>query len=71
MTDFPKPPFARQKKIPMPGRDAEMDPRPDYGETSYRGSGRLAGRRAIVTGAIPASARRWPSPLPARAPTCW
>ncbi|WP_298956465.1 SDR family oxidoreductase [uncultured Methylobacterium sp.] len=50
MTDFPKPPFARQKKIPMPGRDAEMDPRPDYGETSYRGSGRLAGRRAIITG---------------------
>ncbi|MEH3144776.1 MAG: SDR family oxidoreductase [Methylobacterium frigidaeris] len=50
MTEFPKPPFDRQKPIPMPGRDAEMDPRPDYGEASYRGSGRLAGRRAIITG---------------------
>jgi NAD(P)-dependent dehydrogenase (short-subunit alcohol dehydrogenase family) len=27
-----------------------MDPRPDHGETSYRGSGRLAGRKALVTG---------------------
>lgn len=34
----------------MPGRDAEMDPRPDDGETRYKGSGRLAGRKAIVTG---------------------
>jgi len=50
MTDFPKPPFERQKLIPMPGRDDEMDPRPDYGETSYKGSGRLADRKAIITG---------------------
>ena len=50
MTDFPKPPFERQKLIPMPGRDAEMDPRPDYGETRYKGSGRLTGRKAIITG---------------------
>ncbi len=50
MTDFPKPPFERQKLIPMPGRDAEMDPRPDYGETSYKGSGRLSDRKAIITG---------------------
>jgi len=50
MTDFPKPPFERQKLIPMPGRDAEMDPRPDYGETSYKGSGRLTDRKAIITG---------------------
>jgi NAD(P)-dependent dehydrogenase (short-subunit alcohol dehydrogenase family) len=28
-----------------------MDPRPDHGETSYRGSGRLAGRKALITGA--------------------
>ena len=27
-----------------------MDPKPDHGETSYRGSGRLAGRRALITG---------------------
>ncbi|ACA15397.1 short-chain dehydrogenase/reductase SDR [Methylobacterium sp. 4-46] len=51
MIDFPKPPFSRQKPIPMPGRDAEMDPRPDYGEGHYRGSGRLADRKAIITGA--------------------
>lgn len=51
MTDFPKPPFERQKLIPMPGRDAEMDPRPDYGETRYKGSGRLSDRKAIITGA--------------------
>ncbi|AWN47750.1 NAD(P)-dependent oxidoreductase [Methylobacterium terrae] len=50
MTDFPKPPFARQKPIPMPGRDADMDPRPDYGETRYKGSGRLSDRKAIITG---------------------
>ncbi|GJD64196.1 SDR family oxidoreductase [Methylobacterium frigidaeris] len=50
MTDFPKPPFERQKPIPMPGRDADMDPRPDYGETRYKGSGRLADRKAIITG---------------------
>ncbi len=50
MPDFPKPPFERQTPIPVPGRDAEMDPRPDYGETRYRGSGRLSDRKAIVTG---------------------
>jgi NAD(P)-dependent dehydrogenase (short-subunit alcohol dehydrogenase family) len=27
-----------------------MDPKPDHGETSYRGSGRLAGRKALITG---------------------
>jgi divalent metal cation (Fe/Co/Zn/Cd) transporter len=27
-----------------------MTPRPDHGETSYRGSGRLAGRKALITG---------------------
>ncbi|KMO34490.1 SDR family oxidoreductase [Methylobacterium aquaticum] len=47
---FPKPPFDRQRPIPMPGHDAGMDPRPDYGETRYRGSGRLADRKAIITG---------------------
>jgi NAD(P)-dependent dehydrogenase (short-subunit alcohol dehydrogenase family) len=50
MPDYPKPPFPGQKKIPMPGRTAEMDPRPDHGETSYKGHGRLAGKRALITG---------------------
>jgi len=49
MPDYPKPPFPSQSQ-PMPGSTAKMDPRPDHGETSYRGSGRLAGKRAIITG---------------------
>ena len=39
-----------QKQNP-PGRTADMDPRPDHGEQSYRGSGRLAGKVAVITGA--------------------
>jgi NAD(P)-dependent dehydrogenase (short-subunit alcohol dehydrogenase family) len=35
---------------PPPGREAEMSPRPDHGERSYRGSGRLTGKVALVTG---------------------
>ena len=34
-----------------PGHTDEMDPRPDHGENSYRGSGRLTGKAAIITGA--------------------
>ncbi|HVU19185.1 MAG TPA: SDR family oxidoreductase [Rhizomicrobium sp.] len=45
----PKPPFKRQKQ-PWPGLACEMDPPPDHGETSYKGSGRLKGRRALITG---------------------
>jgi NAD(P)-dependent dehydrogenase (short-subunit alcohol dehydrogenase family) len=40
----------RQQQSP-PGRTAEMDPTPDHGEESYRGSGRLAGKAAVITGA--------------------
>lgn len=46
---YPKPPFARQSQ-PWPGLAGKMDPKPDHGETSYRGSGRLAGRKALITG---------------------
>ncbi len=46
---YPKPPFRRQSQ-PWPGLAGKMDPRPDHGENSYRGSGRLAGRKALVTG---------------------
>ncbi len=45
-----KPPFPPQRQDP-PGLEREMSPRPDYGEESYRGSERLKGRRALVTGA--------------------
>jgi NAD(P)-dependent dehydrogenase (short-subunit alcohol dehydrogenase family) len=34
-----------------PGTTAEMQPRPDHGEESYRGTGRLAGKKAVITGA--------------------
>jgi NAD(P)-dependent dehydrogenase (short-subunit alcohol dehydrogenase family) len=46
---YPKPPFRRQSQ-PWPGLASRMEPRPDHGESSYRGSGRLAGRKALVTG---------------------
>ena len=46
---YPKPPFKAQSQ-PWPGLASKMDPRPDHGETSYRGSGRLAGRKALITG---------------------
>src|SRR5260221_13429562 len=48
-TKYPKPPFNRQSQ-PWPGLAGKMDPRPDHGETSYRGSGQLAGRQALITG---------------------
>ncbi len=46
---YPRPPYPKQSQ-PWPGLASQMDPRPDHGETSYRGSGRLAGRRALITG---------------------
>jgi len=46
---YPKPPFQKQSQ-PWPGLAGKMDPRPDHGEKSYRGSGRLAGRKALITG---------------------
>jgi NAD(P)-dependent dehydrogenase (short-subunit alcohol dehydrogenase family) len=49
VTQYPKPPFPAQEQ-PWPGLASKMIPRPDHGEKSYRGSGRLAGRLALVTG---------------------
>jgi NAD(P)-dependent dehydrogenase (short-subunit alcohol dehydrogenase family) len=46
----PEPAFAEQNQ-PHPGFSGEMDPEPDYGEETYRGTGRLAGRRVLITGA--------------------
>src|SRR5688572_13084343 len=46
---YPKPPFKEQSQ-PWPGLATKMEPRPDHGETSYKGSGRLAGRKALITG---------------------
>jgi hypothetical protein len=36
---------------PMPGRSKDMDPEPNYGEDTYTGSGRLSGKKAVITGA--------------------
>jgi len=47
--NYPKPPFSTQKQ-PMPGLTAKMQPVPDHGEESYRGSARLNNKRAIITG---------------------
>ena len=49
VTQYPKPPFPRQPQEP-PGLAGKMDPLPDHGEKSYRGSGRLEGRKALITG---------------------
>jgi NAD(P)-dependent dehydrogenase (short-subunit alcohol dehydrogenase family) len=48
-TKYPTPPFPSQSQ-PWPGLAGKMDPRPDHGEASYRGSGRLDGRKALITG---------------------
>jgi NAD(P)-dependent dehydrogenase (short-subunit alcohol dehydrogenase family) len=48
-TKYPRPPFKAQNQ-PWPGLAGKMDPRPDHGEKSYRGSGRLTGRKALITG---------------------
>lgn len=48
-TQYPQPKFQHQPQ-PVPGLDKDMTPRPDHGETSYKGYGRLKGRKALVTG---------------------
>src|SRR5215203_3317702 len=49
LEQFPKPPFPDQDQS-TPGTEAEMTPKADHGETSYKGSGKLEGRKAIITG---------------------
>ena len=49
-TQYPQPEFDRQPQS-APGLARDMDPKPDHGEQSYKGFGRLAGRRALITGA--------------------
>jgi NAD(P)-dependent dehydrogenase (short-subunit alcohol dehydrogenase family) len=45
----PKPPFKGQKQE-WPGLASKMEPRPDNGESSYKGSGQLMGKKALITG---------------------
>jgi NAD(P)-dependent dehydrogenase (short-subunit alcohol dehydrogenase family) len=49
MVDYPEPPFPKQHQL-LPGLTAKMQPVPDHGERTYKGAGRLAGRKAIITG---------------------
>ncbi|XAZ25990.1 SDR family NAD(P)-dependent oxidoreductase (plasmid) [Sinorhizobium sp. B11] len=49
LDQYPQPEFPQQPQ-PVPGLASKMQPVPDHGETSYKGSGRLAGRKALVTG---------------------
>ena len=48
-TKYPKPPFEPQKQE-WPGLASKMNPKPDHGEKTYKGSGRLKGRKALITG---------------------
>lgn len=50
LEQYSKPPFSGQELQVPPGFESEMNPKPDHGETSYKGSGKLANRAAIITG---------------------
>jgi NAD(P)-dependent dehydrogenase (short-subunit alcohol dehydrogenase family) len=49
VTKYSQPPFVKQPQE-VPGLASKMQPVPDHGEESYKGSGRLAGRKALITG---------------------
>lgn len=49
LPSYPAPPFTGQQQA-WPGLACKMSPRPDHGETSYRGASRLQGRKALITG---------------------
>ena len=49
LTKYPRPPFEGQPQS-FPGKTGRMAPEPDHGEESYRGSGKLAGKAALITG---------------------
>jgi NAD(P)-dependent dehydrogenase (short-subunit alcohol dehydrogenase family) len=49
VTEYPRPPFPPQQQD-WPGLASRMTPRPDHGESSYKGSGRLLRRKALITG---------------------
>lgn len=62
--------FPKQQQKP-PGTQSEMNPVPDCGEESYRGgSGRLAGKRAVITGGDSGIGRAVAIAYAREAPTC-
>jgi len=50
LKDYPTPPFPKQPQPGNPGKSGPMNPPPDHGEESYKGSGKLEGKKAVVTG---------------------
>lgn len=48
-SQYPKPPY-EQPSQDHPGTDTRMSPQADHGEQSYKGSGKLTGRKALITG---------------------
>jgi NAD(P)-dependent dehydrogenase (short-subunit alcohol dehydrogenase family) len=51
LEQYPNPPFPNQEQQSPPGYEIKMNPKPNHGETSYKGSGKLLDRSAIITGA--------------------
>ena len=49
--ELPRPTVSGSQQSDVPGRDAPLNPPADYGETSYKGSARLQGKVALITGA--------------------
>src|SRR6202790_3480538 len=47
---YPQPPYSGKGQTP-PGNEEEMTPKADHGESTYKGTGRLQGRHALITGA--------------------
>jgi len=47
---FEQPPYEEQRQQPVPGTEGQMVPKADHGETSYKGTGKLIGRKAVITG---------------------
>ena len=48
---YPQPQYPEQTQMDQhPGLEQEMQPKPDYGEETYRGSGKLEGKKAVITG---------------------
>lgn len=48
-TKYPQPPYPEQNQ-PVPGKEELMDPKADHGENSYKGSGKLVGKKTVITG---------------------
>src|SRR5690606_22526625 len=49
-TRYEKPKFEKQQQE-IPGKESEMSPKADHGESDYQGNGRLQGLTALITGA--------------------